>query len=65
MTSPAVSSLPVAVLRKVFVNEPVDSHRAELLPQQRDVIYSLNRFDFIDHPLSLMAQGDFENLALK
>jgi hypothetical protein len=31
----------------------------ELLPQQRDVKYPLYRFNFIDPPLSLMAQGDF------
>jgi hypothetical protein len=55
-------ALPVGVLRKMLIKEPNDSHCFHLLPQQRDIIYSLYPHDFkqfIDHSLSLSAQGTF------
>jgi hypothetical protein len=55
-------ALPVGVWRKVFVKEPDDSHGCQLLPQQRNVIDSLYPNDlkqFLDHALSLSAQGAF------
>src|SRR5262249_16551368 len=53
---------PVGGLRKMFIKELDSSHCFQLLPKQRDVIYSLYPYylnQFLDHSLSLSAQGAF------
>jgi len=73
-------AFPVAVLWKMFVKKLDDPHHLQLREQQRDVLgwFCPNDFYqspdfrgkvvflvFLDHSLSLLAQGQFKKSALK